>query len=255
MKNKAISGLRRTLLRLHGLDFILRVGLARDAWHDDKSKIDLLIGYEEGNIRLYSPKIQALLKDSWPKGVLSVSDDSVRFDFGKSSCGIAVCNSRKLIQSVKEWINGENLNGQHRPWAIGYWLPEALYGDLATAESLYDAKGIYTKIKKLVVPYPPSLSQGIVNICTDEIRQKLTGFDLLTKGNWPFESSLRLSDIGAATVRLAFARSRCYLRGFRSLAEQAASLQPPDFALYELASNLLQEEKTRRTLDEIRNQF
>lgn len=254
MKNKVVSGLRCALLRLRGLDFILRVGLARDAGHDE-SKIDLLIGCEKGDIQIYSPKIQARLKDRWPKIVLSVSDDSVRFDLGANSGGIAVYNSTKLVQQVKEWVNGENLNGQHRPWAIGYWLPEALCGDFATAESLCDAKGIYAEIRKLVVPYPLSLSQAVVGICTDEIRLKLAGFDLLIKESRPFESVLCLSDIGAATVRLAFARARCYLRGFRSLAEQAAFLQPSDFALYKLAFKLLREKKARRTLDEIRKQL
>jgi hypothetical protein len=254
MNDKVVSELRRTLFHLQGLDFILRVGLARDARRDE-SKIDLLVGCDNGEIQAYSSKIRALLKDLWPEVILSVSDDSVRFNVAASSGGIAICDSTKLVHQVKEWANGENLNGQHRSWVIGYWLPEALCGDLATAKSLYDAKSIYAEIRNLIVPYPSSLSQAIVSICADEIRQKLAKFNRLIKEGEPIESALCLSDIGAATVRLAFARSHCYLRGFQSLADQTTSLQPSDLALYELALHLLQEKEMKRTLNEIRRQL
>ena len=255
MKNNITHKLYSTLHRLDKIDFILRVGLERDAGHDDESKIDLLVGCERGGIQSHSSKIKTLLKDRWPEVRMTVSDDNVRFGFSASSGGIAVYDSTNLVHQVKDWVNGENLNGQHRPWAIGHWLPEALCGDLATAESLYDAKGIYAETKKLVVPYPSSLSYAIVSICADEIRQKLVKFNRLAKENRPIESTLCLSDIGAAIVRLVFARNRCYLRGFQSLAEQAASLQPSDFALCELVLNLFRKKGTEHTLNEIRKQL
>jgi len=253
MNNKIISDLREILLRLHRFDFILRVGLERE--RNDESKIDLLVGCGVGDVEHYLSQVQTLLEGRWPDAKLSISDDAVRFDLGTSSGGIAVCESAKLVEQIKEWIGGKNLAGQHRPWAVGYWLPEALCGDLATAEVLHDVKGTYPEIKNLVVPYPERLSQAIAATCVNEVRQKSDTLGRLSQKDRTIESALCLSDIGAAVVRLAFARSRRYLRGFRLLAEQAAFLRPSDFTLYELASKLLQEEEATHILEEIRRQL
>ncbi len=253
MNNKTVSDLQGILLRLHRSDFILRVGLERE--QNDENKIDLLAGYGEGNAERHLSQIKTSLEGQWPDANLSISDDAVRFDLGISSGGIAVCDSTKLVERIKEWIDGKNLAGQHRPWAVGYWLPEALCEDLATAEVLYDAKGTYQEIKNLVVPYPECLSQAIAATCVSEIRQKSDILSRLSQKDRAIEFDLCLSDIGAAVVRFAFAKSRRYLRGFRSLARQAVFLQPSDFALYELASRLLHEEGTTHILEEIRRQL
>jgi len=255
MNSKIVFDLRNILLRLHRFDLVLRVGLERE--RNDESKIDLLVGYgeEDEDVEHYLSQVQTLLEGRWPDAKLSISDDAVRFDLGTSSGGVAICDSVKLTEQIKEWIGGKNLSGQHRAWAIGYWLPEALCGDLATAEVLYDAKAIYVEIKNLVVPYPELLSRSIITLCVDEIRQKVDKLGRLFEKDRTIEAALCFSDIGAAVVRLAFARSRCYLRGFRSLAEQAAFLQPSDFTLYELASKLLHEKEAIHILEEIRRQL
>ena len=46
-----------------------------------------------------------------------------------------------------------------------------------------------------------------------------------------------------------------YLREFRSLARQAVFLQSSNFALHDLASRLLYEQETTRTLEQIRRQL
>lgn len=253
MNNKTVSDLREILLRLHRPDFILRVGLERE--QNDENKIDILVGYGEWNVERYLSQIKTSLEDQWPDAKLSISDDTVRFDLGVSSGGVAVCDSTKLVEQIKDWLDGKNLAGQHRSWAVGYWLPEALCGDLATAEILHDSEGTYSGIKNLVVPYPECLSQAIAATCVSEIRQKLDTLGRLSQKDRAIEFDLCLSDIGAAVVRLAFAKSRRYLRGFRSLARQAAFLQPLDLTLYELASRLLHEKGATHILEEIRRQL
>lgn len=253
MNSKIVSELRNILLRSDRFDLVLRVGLERE--RNDESKIDLLVGCGEGDIEHYLSRVQILLEGRWPDAKLSICDDAVRFNLGISSGGVAVCNSAKLVKQIKEWMRGKNLSGHHRPWAIGYWLPEALCGDLATAEVLHDAKATYAEIKDLVVPYPELLSRAIITLGVDEVRQKVDKLDSLFEKDRTIESALCFSDIGAVVVRLAFARSRCYLRGFRSLAEQAAFLQPSDFTLYELASKLLQEKEAIHILEEIQRQL
>lgn len=253
MNNKIVSDLRNTLLRSHRFNFVLRVGLERE--RNDESKIDLLVGCGKRDIEHHLSQVQTLLEGRWPDAKLSISDDAVRFDLGTSSGGIAVCDSAKLVEQIKEWVRGKNLSGQHRHWAIGYWLPEALCGDLATAEVLHDAKATYAEIKDIVVQYPELLSRAIIALCVDEIRQKVDKLGRLLEEDRTIESALCFSDIGAAVIRFAFARSRRYLRGFRSLAEQAAFLQPSDFTLYELASKLLQEKEAIHILEEIQRQL
>lgn len=253
MNSKVVSDLRDVLLQLRQLDFILQVGLERG--QNDENKIDLLVGYGGGSAELHLSQIKTSLEGQWPDANLSIFDDAVRFDLGVSSGGVAVCDSTKLVERIKEWLDGKNLAGQHRHWAIGYWLPEALCGDLATARVLHDAEAAYAEIKNLVVPYPEPLSRAISAFCIDEVRQKEEKLGWMSEKNGTIGFALCLSDIGAAVVRLAFARSRRYLRGFRSLAEQAMLLQPSDFALYELASKLLHKEGTTHILEKIRRQL
>jgi hypothetical protein len=167
------------------------------------------------------------------------------------SGGVAVCDSAKIVGQIEGWIEGRNLGGQPRPWAIGYWLPEALCGDLATADILYDVGGTGVEIMKKVTPYPDSLSKNITEWCSDEIRQKLSLFERLIGDEKLIAHGLCLSDITASLVRLAFARSRKYLRGFRSLDEQTKILEPSDYSVYQLALELSQRKGLAETIEKI----
>jgi len=124
MSNKTVSDLRKILLRLRRPDFILRVGLKRE--QNDENNIDLLVGYDEGDAERYLSQIQTLLESQWPDANLSISDDAIRLDLGISFGGIAVCDSTRLVEQIKEWIDGKNLAGQHRAWVVGYWLPRSI---------------------------------------------------------------------------------------------------------------------------------
>ena len=248
MKNSLVSDLSHVLRKMRGMKMLLHVGLKRNS---AKGKIDLLAGCDEGSIEKYSHLIKALLKDRWPTGNFFVCDDSVRFDLPMGSGGVAVCDSALLVRQVEEWIEGRNLGGQHRPWATGYWLPEALCGDLATAKTLCDVTDISVRLRELLVPYPVSLSKSIVELCADEIRQKLSTLEKLHE-NATIERELCFSDIMASMVRLAFARSRRYFRGFRSLEQQAKLLGSSNLLIYELALKLSKRERVVDVVSEIK---
>lgn len=248
MKNGFVSDLSHVLREWHGMKVLLHVGLKRNS---AKGKIDLLAGCDDGSIERYSNHIKALLENRWPTGNFFVCDDSVRFDLPMGSGGVAVCDSALLVRQVEEWIEGRNLGGQHRPWATGYWLPEALCGDLATAETLYDVTDISVRLRELLVPYPTSLSKSIVELCADEIRQKLSTLEELHE-NATIEQELCLSDIMASMVRLAFARSRRYFRGFRLLEQQAKLLRSSDLFIYELALELSKRKRVKNVVSKIK---
>lgn len=244
-----ISQLSQALFPLRGMNMLLHVGQGRDS---PKGKIDLLAGCVDGDIRQYSSEIESLLRGWQLSGSFYVCDDSVRFETPMGSGGVAVCDSAKLVGQIEDWIEGRNLGGQHRPWATGYWLPEALCGDLATAEVLHDVEGIGVRIIQLVTPYPDSLSRNIIEWCSEEIRQKLSTLERLIGNERSIELELCLSDITASMVRLAFARSRKYLRGFRSLDEQTTLLESSDYSVYQLALELSQREGLAETMEKIR---
>lgn len=249
MKNSNIvSELAHALCELQGLEILLRVGLKRNS---TKGKIDLLAGCNGGDIYKYASFVETLLTDRWPTGNFFVCDDSVRFDLPTGTGGIAICNSTLLVRQIEEWVEGKNLGGQHRPWATGYWLPEALCGDLATAEILHDAKNISMRIGELLVPYPQSLSRSIVDLCVDEIKQKIQMLEKLLEKNNSIELGLCISDLTASMVRLAFARSSIYFRGFKSLDEQAKILRSSDLSMYELALELSKRRRVRSLIGEI----
>lgn len=247
MKSSLVSDLSHVLRELHGMKVLLHVGLKRNSV---KGKIDLLAGCDDGSIERYSNHIKALLENRWTTGNFFVCDDSVRFDLPMGSGGVAVYNSALLVKQVEEWIEGRNLGGQHRPWATGYWLPEALCGDLATAETLYDITDISVRLKELLVPYPLRLSESIIELCTEEIRQKISTLEKLHE-NATIERDLCLSDVTASVIRLAFSRSRKYFRGFRSLGQQAKLLRSSDRVLYKLALRLSTREQVENVVSEI----
>lgn len=247
MKNNMVSDLAHVLRELQGMKVLLHVGLKRSS---SKGKIDLLAGCDEGRIEIYSSLIESMLKKRWPNGNFFVCDDSVRFDLRTSSGGVAVCDAALLIQQVEEWIVGKNLSGQHRPWATGYWLPEALCGDLATAETLHDATNTSDRLMELLIPYPALLSRSIIDLCTEEIRQKLSTLEKL-HANATIERELCLSDVTASMIRLAFAQSRRYFRGFRSIEQQAKLLRSSDLLIYKLALELSKREKVKDVVSEI----
>lgn len=247
--NNIVSQLSQALLSLRGMNMILCVGRERDS---PNKKVDLLIGCEDGDITRYFYEIESLLRRWQPRGIFYVCDDSVRFETSMGSGGVAVCDSSKLIGQIEDWIGGKNLGGQHRSWATGYWLPEALCGDIATSEILHDASGIASKISNLVTPYPNSLSKNIAELCLDEIRQKLSLLERLLGNEKSIEFGLCLSDITASLVRLAFARSCRYLRGFRSFDKQIKLLESSEYFVYQLALELSQKERLEDTIKKIR---
>ena len=249
MKNeKKVSEICNILRNLQNLELLLRVGLKRNS---ARNRVDLLAGCKRGDINKYAPLIQVMLRDHWPSGKFFACDDSVRFDLSTITGGVAIRDSTIIAKQIKGWIAGKNLSGQRRSWAAGYWLPEALCGDIATSEIIYDANGIGAQIKKLVVPYPPSLSDHIANICIDEIKQKIQAIERLSSKNSPIELELCRSDLTASMVRLAFARSRTYLRGFRLLNEQAKFLKPHDLTIYGLTVEISKNKEIRKLIEKV----
>jgi hypothetical protein len=239
--------LTQALQNFKKLEFLFQVGLKRNS---PKEKIDILAGFNNGSIDTYAPLVKNLLKDYWPSGCFSECDDSIRFDLPEGKGGIAICDSALLLVQIKKWIEGKELMGQQRSWAIGYWLPEAMLGDLTAAKVLYDKKNIFSQIKELTFSYPDSLSRSISLLCIDEIKQKIPLIYKLQESS-PVEFDLCLSNIISSLIRLSFAQSHQYLRGFKSLADQVQSLRSSDLLFYELAIALSKKKRIKSLIKKI----
>lgn len=249
-RNKITLDLYHALKNLENLDLLLYVGLKRNS---SKGNIDILAACFEGSIKKLSPSITASLTNRWPHGNFSICDDSVRFKISKNTGGIAIYDSRTLIDQVTKWTNGENLGGQHRSWATGYWIPEAFLGDLATAESLFDPKDLYSKIKSLLFPYPDALSKYLSDFCIEEIALKLKMLKLFHEKDNTLEATICSYDIVTSMIRLAFAKSQVYFRGFRELSTQSRLLKAKDLPLYETALQFSRKKNTKQLADKITN--
>jgi hypothetical protein len=214
--------------------------------------IDLLACCSGGGIARYGLEVSELLLTTCPDTTVYVSDDSVRFESMSFRGGVAICDYAYFMGQIDAWLSGKELGGQHRPWATGYWLPETLCGDLVTARCLHDTGDIHASVQQRLTPYPSVLAQAIDVLCVDEIRQKIDKVALLNGQDTPIEFHLCIADIAASMVRLAFARSRQYFRGFRAIEIQSHNLHNKDVVLYSLALKLLQNDRTEETIDDIR---
>lgn len=122
---------------------------------------------------------------------------------------------------------------------------------LGNCQDFVRCYGYQFRLRELLTPYSVSLSKSIVELCTDEIRQKLSTLEKLHE-NATIERELCLSDIIASMVRLAFARSRRYFRGFQSLTQQAKLLGSSNLLIYELALKLSKRERMVDVVSEIK---
>ena len=79
---------------------------------------------------------------------------------------------------------------------------------------------------------------------------KLSTFEKLHT-NATIERELCLSDVTAAMIRLAFARSCQYFRGFRSLERQAVLLRSSDRPIFEIALELSKRKSVKNLMGKI----
>lgn len=247
-KNTFVLEISSVLTGIKGLEFLMQVGLKRGY---STSKIDLLAGFKFGQISVDGQRMLDLLRSKYPTGKFYICDDSIRFSIDEASGGIAVCDSNMILAQLENWIAGNCLEGQRRSWALGYWIPEALFGDLVFSQIIYDPKEICVLIKSLVEPYSKGLAKGICDMCINDIRQKLLLLEKLFRTDSPIELAILYSDLSATLIRFAFAQAKVYLRGFVDLNRQSKGLSREGLVIYEIARKIA-EKNIRRDDDELK---
>jgi hypothetical protein len=232
--NQATIKISKALQKMDNFLILLQVGLSRPF---ESKNLNFLALCNDGDIYENEQFVKCLLRKALPGCIVSLCDDSIRFKLKKMSGGIAIYNQSKLNKQFANWLSGIDLEGQRRPWAVGYWIPEALFGDIVNAKIIFDNSANTYKLNEYLNPYPTVLSKKITNFCINEINCKIK---TLERVNTPLEKSFCFNDISSILIRLAFAKSKIYLRGFVNLEEQAQYLSPIDKSIYQLATEILQ---------------
>jgi hypothetical protein len=231
---KVIEKICKELCSFSDLDMLWNFGPSAE-------KADLLALMKNGDIATHGERFAKTLRNVFRDGEVFFCDDSVRFKGSSISGGVAVMNTAETISRLSLWSQGRNLEGNHRPWAIGYWMPEAFYGDLSEGKILYDVLDIASSLSAMAKPYPEDLRNALLFLCREEVSlkfEKMGKFLSCGTGNDP-ELRLCISDTSLAIIRFAFANSRRYLRGFLHLKEQSEFLLPGDKKLCDIAFAML----------------
>lgn len=185
------------------------------------SSEDYLAAFSSGGIETHGKSLLAVVNSYNLLEDPHIIDDAVR---GQGHSGItfgfAVGDCSVIERRVTEWLGGSNLEGECRPWALGYWIPEAFLGDLATSVVIDDPYGWWAELIQRVSRYPDTLAKRVFAYCALEISRKKKFLLSVCM----FERSVAQADIGLAVLRIAFANEGVYLRGFRDISEQAVLL-------------------------------
>lgn len=239
--NELVGLARKVALQLAAVPGFQESWLVGSAARGDQAAqgIDLLVACQSRDFALNVAAARQALADFSEPGTWRVSDDSIIGSIGGVQTGIALHAKPVLWGRIDGYLRGEGLEGLHRSWATGYWLPETLCADLADAIPLNDKTGEATLLSSSLSPYPKALADGVQRLCREEATFKLVRVKRDLESGWTVESSLCCSDIAASAIRLAFARELVYLRGFHRIAGQRELLGEPGKALVDLAGEYI----------------
>lgn len=220
---------------------------------EENSDIDLLLLFNSYDMNKHATKIEALLRNRFSRISFDYSDDSIICSLKDTpKVGIALHLRSDVVLKVKQYAAGVNLDGLHKTWAAGYWMPEALCADIAFSQLISSSKETDSYLKEIVLPYPQKMSEAICNLCKEEIQCKLSR---LTNKVSPIELSILLMDIVSAIIRYTFAKDRYYLRGFKRIDLQKNLLSSSSRKLIGLAEKLTQNNQLSTEILKIRKEI
>lgn len=161
--------------------------------------------------------IANFIKNNFSYKHINKLDDSVQIQFNNFNFPIVsfgVYERNEIESLVNRFLTGENVYGVHRPWATGYWVPEALMADIVNAKPLI-AEDLLLSLKSKLTPYPAIARQAIITLCNEEIQIKSK------KEGQDWKSILNRKEVILAKYREIFAKQGVYLNGFKDLQGQA----------------------------------
>lgn len=229
--------LERKLTGIPKLLWLMEVGIGRGKLCHP-ARLDYLAACASTNTDFRLKETHGYLETMQAESV-SISDDAVCCIFQSATITVALCDPESLRRRLNGYRMGCDIAGEHRPWANGYWVPEALCADLAFCRICHDPLGEASDLARSFSAYPYPLRKAIVALCRQEINAKIPA---LLKTGHPVEKALVKADVVASLIRLAFAADHQYLRGFQHLDLQAEQLSSRAADIYQVSTSLASSE-------------
>lgn len=146
-----------------------------------------------------------------------ITDDSVKF---KNSSGkelsLAFYQHNKLLNNIKLYMNGKNLEPRVNEWALVGWFPEALLYDIKNMFLIYDSNSDMRNIKNKLNVYPFKMRKGMIEF----IDKKLSNLSARLNNCDKTEYDLIQYEKKIWNIRREYALKEIYFRGFKNIDEK-----------------------------------
>ncbi len=176
---------------------------------DNFNDYDLLILHEHDDIF-------GKLKNIFSEYNTSIIDDSIRITFEDSNkdINLALYTNKEFSNKVYSLFKKNNPIGEHREWAIGYWLPEMLIQDLLNCTVIYDKLNNFHNLIRYIKGKEVDFRNLFIEKCKCEINTKIK---YLNSHISDLEIKIIRNDLLLAFIRLSSLLDCLHFTGFKKL--------------------------------------
>ncbi|SDY23738.1 hypothetical protein [Thermoactinomyces sp. DSM 45892] len=157
-------------------------------------------------------------------------DDSIRIGVeNEKDINIALFTLDEFHNKIANIFKPAQPIGEHREWAMGYWIPEVLIQDILYSKILYDKKSEFESIIQYVKTNMTSYREMILARCVEEVNLKIL---YMSKTENLLEIAMLRNDLLLVFMRIYSLREFDFLSGFKRFKEGMESIG--SFELYNL---------------------
>lgn len=169
-------------------------------------------------------------------------DDSLRLIFEQEKdINIALYTYSDFFEKVKSIFKPNQPTGEHREWAMGYWIPEMLIQDIEMSQVIYDSNSLYKDIFNYIMENKQGFNDIVIKKCTDEFVGKL---NLIKTNDNILNIAMLRNDILLALMRVYAIKNFRYISGFKNFKQEMINLKDDDtYSLLEEYSIATQKQK------------
>ncbi|MED1790176.1 hypothetical protein P4V47_22365 [Brevibacillus laterosporus] len=200
---------------------------------DSFNDYDLLILHEH-------EEVFRKLKNIFSEYNISTIDDSIRITFedNNKDINLALYTNKEFSNKVYCLFKENNPIGEHREWAIGYWLPEMLIQDLLKCTIIYDKENNFNDILNFISGREVDFRNMIIEKCKCEINTKI---NYLNSKISDLEIKIIRNDLLLTFIRLSSLLTCSDLTGFKKLDSKLNTY------FYQMLSDFSKTENSRDT--------
>ncbi len=209
-KNIILNMLKKSFKNFNNSFSLAQVGSSLE--NDNYNDIDIIF--------LVQDKVAGInfLLNSFSKYEIFINDDAIRIcNLYNVDVSIAIYTYMQIDNIVSNFISGEKVVCEHRPWALGYWIAEGFINDIRKCEIIYDDNNKLNDIKRRLDKKLLYSNQKILSDCKLEMIIKKSLLTKHSEGALTY-SSLKI-DIVLAMIRSCYVLSGKMLNSFKNIDE------------------------------------